>query len=306
MPSGDPDLEPVPVSPLAARIVLARDLRRLREDHGFTQEELAALVGRDRVAIIRAEQYKIGVSAGLVVDVLEALKISPESTLYTKLVGIARYAERPGWWQRRTFAGMGAAQVTAARLEQGAEICEYNPHVLSGLLQTEEYARFRVLATSQSASPSTDQVVRGRLRRQEVLHGSHPTRLTVVVEEAAIHDRVVDTRVALGQLHHLVAIITEQANVDLRVLPVRARLADGPAPRSPFTIYRYKDLDLRVVVVDTVYKDYLVPDDDKAGQAEVRDYVELFDRLLNAAHGPSESMQLLQSAIKTLTAELSS
>ncbi|GAB2952617.1 helix-turn-helix transcriptional regulator [Micromonospora polyrhachis] len=306
MPSGEPDLEPVPVSPLAARIVLARDLRRLREDHGLTQEELAALVGRDRVAIIRAEQHKIGVSAGLVVDVLEALKISPDSALYTTLVGVARYAERPGWWQRRAFAGMGAAQVTAARLEQGAKIYEYNPHVLSGLLQTEEYARFRVHATSQSASPSTEQVVRGRLRRQEVLHGSHPTRLTVVVEEAAIYDRVVNTRVALGQLHHLVGIITEQANVDLRVLPVRARLADGPAPRSPFTIYRYNDLDLRVVVVDTVYKDYLVPDDDDAGQAEVRDYVELFGRLLNAAHGPNESMRLLQSAIKTLTAELNS
>ncbi|MFD1321439.1 helix-turn-helix domain-containing protein [Micromonospora sonneratiae] len=306
MPSDELVLEPAPVSPLAARIVLARDLRRLREEHGLTQEELAALVGRDRVAINRAEQYKIGVSAGLVVDILEALKISPESALYTNLVGVARCADRPGWWQRRTYAGMGPAQVTAARLEQGAEMCEYNPHVLTGLLQTEEYARFRVLATSDSASASIEPVVRGRLRRQEVLRGPHPARLVVVVEEAAIYDRVVDTRVALGQLHHLVDAISHQSNIDLRVLPVRARLADGPAPRSPFTIYRYKDLDLRVIVVDTVYKDYVVPDDGDAGQAEVRDYIQLFDRLLNAAHGPNESLQLLQSAIKTLTAELNS
>ncbi|SBT50096.1 helix-turn-helix domain-containing protein [Micromonospora auratinigra] len=102
--------------------------------------------------------------------------------------------------------------------------------VLSGLLQTAEYAR-AVLASGPLAADAED-FVEARLSRQAAVLGRpRPPLLVFVVDEAAL--RRGPAEVMRPQLDHLVEL-AQRPNVLFHVLPLRAGLHPGQA--GPFII----------------------------------------------------------------------
>ncbi|HEY0699507.1 MAG TPA: helix-turn-helix transcriptional regulator [Micromonospora sp.] len=110
--------------------------------------------------------------------------------------------------------------------QEATALRSFEPAVLPGLLQTEEYAR-AVLGSGPLAGDEVDGYVAGRLERQLAVFGRPRPPLTVfVVDEMAL--RRGDPEIMRPQLDHLVAMAARPF-VMLHVLPLTAGLHPGQA-----------------------------------------------------------------------------
>lgn len=98
-----------------------------------------------------------------------------------------------------------------------------DPYLVSGLLQTAEYARAVQLpvASPYAEEPSeVDRYVTSRLDRQKRLIGPDPLRLRVVFDEAVIVREVGGPQVMAAQLERLLELGALE-NIQIRVVPAR-------------------------------------------------------------------------------------
>jgi hypothetical protein len=101
---------------------------------------------------------------------------------------------------------------------------QVHPTIVPGLLQTEAYARAIVaeVALGPLADQQRDALVALRLRRQrEVLSGTVPPDLDVVVDEAALRRLVGGAAIMTAQLERLIDV-SEQPRIGLAVMPFTA------------------------------------------------------------------------------------
>ncbi|MFF5781460.1 helix-turn-helix domain-containing protein [Streptomyces virginiae] len=127
-----------------------------------------------------------------------------------------------------------------AKMESEAvEIGSYDNVVVTGLLQTEEYAR--VLFGLRRPAFSEDEIERlatARLARQELLR-RHPAPLLTVVQEEAVLRRPIGGRMVLRrQLEHLLEV-GRLRNVEIQVMPIAAEEHAGLA--ASFKVMRLND-----------------------------------------------------------------
>ncbi|GAA4809646.1 helix-turn-helix transcriptional regulator [Streptomyces ziwulingensis] len=117
----------------------------------------------------------------------------------------------------------------------------YQPLLIPGLLQTEEYARELI---SESCPPLDDETVEervtARLRRQEALTAKNGGVFSFVIYEAALRTMVGDREVMHRQLLHMLAV-TKLRNVSIQVLPVGR--ASGVALNGPIVLLETADHD---------------------------------------------------------------
>jgi transcriptional regulator with XRE-family HTH domain len=108
--------------------------------------------------------------------------------------------------------------------ERAILIRTYQPNLVPGLLQTEEYAR-AILAAGPHTEIQVEERTRERMARQAAtLSRPDPAMLTAIIGEAMLrHD---DPNVMKDQLDHLVDI-GHRPNVHIRVLPFSAGLHAG-------------------------------------------------------------------------------
>ncbi|WP_431931180.1 helix-turn-helix domain-containing protein [Micromonospora sp. RP3T] len=127
-----------------------------------------------------------------------------------------------------------------ADLEQDAtSLRSYQPLLVPGLLQTEEYAR-AVLGTGALLPPAeVEEIVASRIARQRVLDRDDPPQLVAVINEVVLRRPVGDGSVMAGQLRHLAAV-AEREHVQVRVIPADGPWHTGLAGR-PFVLGRLPD-----------------------------------------------------------------
>lgn len=117
--------------------------------------------------------------------------------------------------------------------DEAIALSSYQPLLIPGLLQTEEYARELI---SNRCPPVEDEMVQvrvaGRLARQQLLKKTAVT-FAFIIYEAALHTKVGGREVMRRQLHHLLNV-GEQRNVTIRVLP--AGLGASPGLAGPLVL----------------------------------------------------------------------
>src|SRR5581483_2199799 len=118
---------------------LGRELRRLREESGLLAEQLAERLRCSPSRVSRIETARVRIGPGTVHEILDALDIhGPERD---RLVALARDAEAQGWWQAYADA-LPFPYATYISLEsEAASLKVFEPTLVHGLLQTEDYAR---------------------------------------------------------------------------------------------------------------------------------------------------------------------
>ncbi|MEU5943582.1 helix-turn-helix transcriptional regulator [Micromonospora sp. NPDC047548] len=285
------------VSPLARRIRLGAAVRRLRGNRPAA--EVAKAAGVDRTVVSKVEAGDRRASLDTILRLLDALLVEPEEA--RELLTVARTGTATGWWNVAPYTAMGERQAKVADLECGARIWEYQTSMLPGLLQTEAYARYRArFAVDGGTEADIEATVQARLRRQQaVFNEDGDGTYEVVLEPQAIQRRPVPPDVMREQLLHLHQLATQTAKVEVRILPVDARLAEGWVPRHPFAVYQYAGPgDLTLVAVDTVSEDLVLTAPNVAA-----DYARRFQDLRAGAVSVEESAALIQQAAETLTAE---
>lgn len=122
-------------------------------------------------------------------------------------------------------------------LEAGAQrVQSWESMLITGLLQTEDYARATIKSDPGVTATRAEQLVQVRLRRQQRLRGTDPLELTAVMSEAALCQETGGVDVLRDQLRHLLRVAEELIDtVEIRIVPFKATLgAVGGATRFVF------------------------------------------------------------------------
>lgn len=282
------------ISPYVRRLRLAGEVRSLRQSAALTQEQLGRRIGKSRADISRLESGHT-VDLADVLGILEALGVDGDR--WMQIMTIAREASETGWWE--SYKSMGERQTLIADLEAGACVIRaYEQTFVPGLLQIPEFVHARSVAsaTLEPVSGTVDGILAGRAGRQRMLRRPGGPTLEVIVDEVAVRRLAAPAHVVKKQLYHLATAVNKDPNIALRVLPVHALIKDFTVPRSAFTMFTYPDPgDPDVVAVDTVTSDLILTAKD-----QVAPYDRLYERLLEAALPPEDSIELLAKAAAEL------
>ncbi|GIJ11303.1 transcriptional regulator [Micromonospora andamanensis] len=270
-----------PATPRSRR--LGRELRKLREAKGLTGEETAKLVRCSTSRISRIESGEIKPRAGDVMELLVTYGIRIDEEPGTSLLELARDLREEGWWQR-----LGGKYATYIAYEtEAAELKNFEPMLVPGLLQTERYAR-EVNIIGRETDPATvEQRVVARMTRQEVLHRQPtPLRLHAILSEASLRTEVGGPEVLREQLHHLVKV-SQLPNVTIQVLRFEAgaHLADS----SGFALLSFEHDDPPLGYIETLAGELFLESS--------RDLARLsaaYDNLRMLARSPAESVKFVK------------
>jgi hypothetical protein len=231
------------------------------------------------------ETGRIGARPGDVRELLEIYGVTGAEA--DSLVQLARDARRKGWWQAYGrvlppwFEAYVGLESDAARLH------DFQPSVVPGLLQTEDYAR-AVLRSAPDAdgAQEIDLRVALRMRRQAMLDEPRPPRMQVVLSESVLWVQAGGPTVLRAQLLRL-ADLASRPDLTIQVLPLCA--AAHVQPVSPFTMLEFADpVDPTVVYLEHLTGSLLLED-----VAEVQHYRTVFDHLRAEALGPGPSADMI-------------
>ena len=272
---------------------LAMELQRRRGGTGMSREEVARQLEWSTSTVFRIETGRSRPQPGNVRALLELYGVTgPERD---GLIQLTRDARKPGWWHSFRDVLPNPYEVYIG-LEAGASsIRNFEPVVVPGLLQTEDYAREVFRNGPIELDPDdVERLVEVRLARQEILARDDRPRLWAVIDEAVIH-RVVGSASAMsGQLRHLVDS-AQQGKTTIQVMPYLAGAHAGTT--GPFVILDFEELtDPAVVYVETLAGDIYLEE-----RSDVNRYTLAFDRLVAAALHPDESVRLIEQAAHAMT-----
>jgi transcriptional regulator with XRE-family HTH domain len=272
---------------------LALELLHRRESTGMSREEVARQLEWSTSTLFRIETGRSRPQPGNVRVLLELYGVTgPERD---GLIQLARDARQPGWWQSFRDVLPNPYEVYIGLEAGAATIRNYEPIVIPGLLQTEDYAR--ALSRNGPLELDRDEIegrVEVRMARQRVLTREDRPRLWTVVDEAAIHRAVGGPEVMRDQLRHL-AESAGQGKTTVQVVPYSAGAHAGTT--GPFVILNFPEpTDPAVVYVETLAGDIYLEE-----RADVNRYTLAFDRLLAAALHPDDSVRLIEQVASTMT-----
>jgi transcriptional regulator with XRE-family HTH domain len=208
------------------RADLAASLKELRLESGLSGERLAVRTGMSQTKISRIETGKALPSVFDVQAIVRALEVPPARA--AELMALARLANT----EYRNFRGerrigLDHLQSELETLEREARLLRYFlPTMITGLLQTPEYAR----ATNIAAQPKA---LAKRLARQQVLY-DRAKQFVFLLTEPAVRWPLLPFEAMAVQLDRL-ASVAQLPSVRLGITPLRAPLP--VTPLNVFTVY---------------------------------------------------------------------
>jgi len=251
-------------------------LRRERETAGISQDELGRRMHYTGAAVQHIEtgrrrptvEFSAAADTGLDTD-----------DLFTGLWHLMQRCDIATWF--RDFAEL-EAQATA--------ISSYTAQVVTGLLQTPDYAK----ATMQAFLPEytaaeRDRDLKVRMGRQELLERDDPPLVWFIADEAALRRPIGGVRVMCDQLGHLLRTMG-RPRVVVQVLPFSAGGHTGLT--GPFTLLELPGED-DVAYVEARGHGRLITEPD-----EVLLQRRAFDRLRAVALSEADSFRMIASILE--------
>jgi len=202
-------------------------------------------------------------------------------------VQLAREARRKGWWHAYSRVLPHWFEPYIGLESEAVRLRDFQPLVMPGLLQTEDYARAVLRAAPLAGgSAEIDRLVDLRMERQKILGQDGPPNLWVVLSESVLRVHVGGPAVMRAQLLRL-AELAGRPNVTVQVLPYTT--AAHVHPVSPFTMLEFADTaDPAVVYLEHLTGSLFLENED-----EVRRYRVIFDHLRAESLGTGQSADLI-------------
>jgi len=190
------------------RQVFGAMVRFYREKAGLSRAELARQVCKS-AALVEAIELGRRVATPQVTGDLEvALGTAGALTQLREEIGDALgYQPYPLWFQE-----------WALKEAEAATLRWFEPLLVPGLLQTEDYARAIFRTRLMTSDEEIDEQVAARLKRQAILTRDEPVALWAVLDESALR-RQVGGRHVMAELVNRLAEAARQPNVVIEVVP---------------------------------------------------------------------------------------
>jgi transcriptional regulator with XRE-family HTH domain len=262
-------------------------LRKARLQARLTQDQVAETMEWSLSKVIRIEAGTVGISANDLKALLALYKIADEDQV-ASLLALARAGrERP--WQSVYRDVVSPRLLQLIEFEAAASISRnFQPLVVPGLLQTEEYARvmFRQFA-GDIPDTGVDARVEVRMKRQEVLDRADPPLLFFILDEAATRRLVGGRDVMRGQLRRMTELAA-RPHVTIEVVPFS--VGAHPGLQGPFLLEEFPDpADDDVLYLESPQGEVLSRDDPDL----ILHYREVFEELRHLSIGPEGSLTFL-------------
>jgi transcriptional regulator with XRE-family HTH domain len=249
----------------------AGELRAWRERLGWSQAELGERLGYSGSHVSSVET--LGRTPTLVFAKKADEAMGTPGT-FVRLHGQITREAFPSWF------------TPFVQFEERAErIHNWDQRCLTGLIQTEEYAR--AIITSGRPDLSADAVehdVAARMQRQQVLDREDPPFCWFIIGEAALRTPFGGPRVMRGQLAK-VAEYAARPRITVQVFPFTS--ADCPGSEGPVTIFDFAD------AASVGYAEGYQAGRIIEARADMARLVMMFDHLRAGALTPAESVRFL-------------
>ena len=269
---------------------LAGELRRLREKQQLTLQEVADRLGWSRATVSRLETGQTRPHHGDVADLLDLYGItSPDRDA---LIALARQAKQRGWWTAYvdifTDSHVGFE-------DEASRICTWDPQLIHGLLQTEDYARAVITTGRMLAGSAVERRIAARKIRQTLLDRDDAPELHAIFDEAVLRRPIGGPSVMSAQLLALVEA-ARRAHVTIRVLPYAVGEHAGLDGR--FTVLSFPDpADPDVAYVEGTMGNVYLESSEATGQHRNR-----FEQITKSALSPVESIRTISQAAEDFRA----
>jgi uncharacterized protein DUF5753 len=194
------------------------------------------------------------------------------------------------WWRSYDGVAPGTLLELIGHENAAVAISQFEPMLVPGILQAEEYALtvLRAVYGEQSPAERVRTLTDLRIRRRDLLTAEGAPRFSFVLDESVIRRPVGGPAVMRDQLTHLVSL-SGLPNVTIRVVPFAAGL--HPGTRGSFKVIEFGEPGGGVAFIEGLHGDVIT---DEPG--EVRSYLETFERIARSALGSADSAVLLREA----------
>jgi transcriptional regulator with XRE-family HTH domain len=261
-------------------------LRQAREAAGLTIEAAARRYGRSPGWISTTENGLQPIRVDDLADLLDFYRVQ-DPTLRESLLHLARQGRKKNW--EREFEGkISAAALDLASLEaDSGEVRSYQPLLVPGLLQNEDYTRAIMAAGLPRLANNAEPLIAFRMARKAVFAREDPPVYRAVIGEGVLHHQVGGSTVMRKQLAHMAAMIREH-RVAMHVIPYSAGANFWVS--VPFNLFSLRPPGrLTIAVVEEVTQSTFIEDEEKVAEHE-----EIFDHLLTAALDETSSLEVIE------------
>ena len=241
----------------------------------MTQKAAAEQLVWSNSKIVRIEQGIVPVTPTDVRALLQLYRVTEESRV-DQLVELAKNArEDKGWSGFNDVLSLAALELFGN--ESAAKVIyKYEPSVIPGLFQTQDYARslLKVLGNSEE---QIERRLEARVQRQRLLEQSVRPELNFILGETALSRPVGGYEVMGEQVAHLLEL-SKMEGISVFLLPFSAGGHRGMG--GAFTVLQFED----PLLSDLLYLENAERESTSRDEAgEIKKYLELFVELQNMA-----------------------
>lgn len=264
---------------------LGAELEKLRERRHMSPDDVADAIGGSRFKVRNVELAKVQAKAPYLKALLNLYGVL-NTAQGAALLELARDAWRRGWWT--DYADVFAGSFISLE-DQAAKIRSWQPQLIPGLLQIEDYARAVIRAGlgDEATEAEIDRRWQARRNRQALLtREEHAPQFEVVLDEAVLERPIGGPDVLRAQLRHLTEM-AEHPNISVQVLAKAA--GEHAGLEGPLVILSFPgDIHPDVSYGDLFLGDIYLESADDVVRSNLT-----MGRIQKAALSPRESIELI-------------
>jgi transcriptional regulator with XRE-family HTH domain len=275
--------------PTVQRRRLRVELRRARDAAGLRQADVARAMDWSPSKLIRIERGDVSVSTNDLKALLSHYGVKDKGRI-NGVLELARSARGASFYDQYTDLLKPGFKEYLAYEASASVIRQYDPVLISGLLQTEEYGRALFEDMGRLGPEEVDNAWTVRQHRQEVHDRETPPEMLFVVDEAALRRHVGGGHVMRHQLERLKTFAAEP-HVSLQILPFTRGAHPGMA--GNFILLEFTDPNLDDLVHLESINEITIREDTEL----IARYLDRFSQLQELALPLDESDALLDKLI---------
>ncbi|MEU4829801.1 helix-turn-helix transcriptional regulator [Streptosporangium sp. NPDC023615] len=259
-------------------VVFGAEVRKHRKRAGLSQDRLADIIQFSQSLIGFIERGERTPSRNFAQRCDDALKAGGEIiNLWTHITRAASPQWFRGWLD----------------IEQQAHTLHtWQPLVVPGLLQTEEYAHAVISGEPGITVEQTEKAVKARMERREIFSRSARPMLRVVLDETVLLRPIGGKEVMRRQLEHLLEV-TDSPRIGIQVVPLALGATTGVS--GGFVIAQLQGN------TDTVYIESATHGHISDRTEDVEAIYARYDTIRSEAHPQHVSIELIREAEKSWT-----
>jgi hypothetical protein len=256
----------------------------------MTQQEAADKLEWSLSKLIRIEAGTVSVSVTDLKAMLALYEVTDPGTAEA-LVEAARGSRGRSWWSHyRDVVSPQLAQYFASE-DSASAIRSFHPHLVPGLLQTDEYA-FELLRPRVGPDKARRLVETRVERREGLAERTGPLEMTFIFGEEALHRWVGGAPVMRPQLRRLLDLAARPSpSKSIKIVPYRA--GSHPGLNGPFTLLSFEDFDDDLIFLESAAGDMVSRDD----QDLIAEYTEHFESVRSLALTAEQAVSLISGLL---------